>query len=142
MNRKMFSIIAAFALVMVAGVASAYAQDTRVKAHIPFAFTVSSSTLPAGDYSLDQLSQNMWEIRNDEGNPAILTVARPDGTNEDLAPAKLVFKRCSDRYFLSEVRFLGESTSIPASKAERALEREMARNGSKSETTYVLASLR
>jgi hypothetical protein len=142
MNRKTFSIMAALALMTVAGVASAYAQETKVTAHIPFAFSVSSSTLPAGDYSLGQLYQNAWVIRNDDGSPAIITVVTPNGSNEEANSAKLVFEHCGDRYFLSEVRALGQTTLIPASKAERALEREMARNGSKPETLYVLASLR
>ena len=142
MNRNMRSVIATFALVMVAGAASAYAQETGVKAHIPFAFAVSSSTLPAGDYSLSPLAPNIWEIRNEEGSQAILTQARRDGTNEAVTSAGLVFKRCGERYFLSKVRALGETTAIPASKEERALEREMARNGSQPETLYVLASVR
>jgi hypothetical protein len=142
MNRKIFSITATLALVMTAGVASVYAQQAGVKAHVPFAFAVSSSTLPAGDYTFNQLSQSIWEIRGDAGGPAIFSLARPDGTNADVAPAKLVFKQCGERYFLSEVRSLGETSSIPASKAERALEREMARNGSTPERLYVLASIR
>lgn len=140
MNKKMLSTMAALALMTVAGVASGYAQD-KVQAHIPFAFAVSNSVLPAGDYTLGQLRQSEWVIRNDSGSPAIMTLARPDGTNNE-TDAKLVFERCGDRYFLSEVRAAGESAAIPESKAERALEREMARNGSKPETLYVLASVR
>ncbi len=141
MNRKTLSIMAALALMTVVGVASTYAQETKVKAHIPFAFSVSSSTLAAGDYSLGQLNQNAWVIRNDEGGGAILTVVTPNGTNEDNS-AELVFERCGARYFLSEVRSPGETSLIPKSKAERSIEREMARNGSKPETLYVLASVR
>jgi hypothetical protein len=143
MNRKIFSTTVALALMTVAAAASAHAQDTtgKVKAHIPFAFSVSNSMLPAGDYSLSERSPSAWIVRNDDGSAAVVTLVRPNGTNEDY-DAKLVFKQCGDRYFLSEVRAAGEITSIPASGAERALEREMARNGSQPETVYVLASLR
>ncbi len=142
MNRRVFSIMAAVVLMTVTGAASVYAQERGVKANIPFTFAAGDSMLPAGDYSLAPLSQNTWVIRNDEGRPAVAALARPNGTNEERNSAKLVFVRCGDRYILSEVRCIGQTTSIPASKAERALEREMARNGSKPETLYVLASVR
>jgi hypothetical protein len=143
MSRKTLSIIGALALIAVTGAASAHAQDARVKAHIPFAFTVSGATLPAGDYSLApvRLFQNVWEIQSDQGSRAIFALVEP-GDNEEADSAKLVFKRYGDSYFLSEIRCLGETTQVPASKAERALEREMARNGSKPESVYVLASVR
>lgn len=140
MNRKMFSIVATLGLT-VAGVASGYAQDAAVKAHIPFAFAVNRSALPAGDYSLEQIYQSAWVIRNDGGGPGVMTVVTHNGTNGE-NDTKLVFERCGDRYFLSEVRTAGETALVPASKAERELEREMARNGLKPETLYVLASVR
>ena len=141
MNKKMLSIMASLALMTVAGVASGYAQETALKAHIPFAFAVNRSALPAGDYSLGQVYQNAWVIRNDDGGPAIVTLATHNGTNQE-GGAKLVFERCGERYFLTEVRAASETALIPASKAERELEREMAGNGSKPETLYVLASVR
>ena len=142
MNRRMLSITAALALAIAAAVAPVYAQGNGLTAHVPFAFSVSSSTLRAGDYRFSPLSQHAWEIRNEQGTPAIATVARPDGSNDDEASAKLVFKRCGAHYFLSELVAAGANISIPASKAERELEREMARNGAQSQKVIVLASLR
>ena len=142
MKSKTFSMIAAFSLVIVAGVASAYGQDQQVKADIPFAFAVGSSTLPAGEYNFSRLSPNVWEIRTEDGSRSILTLARYDGNNTEEDSAKVVFKHCGEHYFLSEVRFLGENIAIPQSKAERTLEREMARNGSPSQTVSLVASIR
>jgi hypothetical protein len=142
MNRKTLSMIAASALIAVTGVTSAHAQDARVKAHIPFAFTVSGATLPAGDYDLaPAISPEVWEIRSEQGSPTAFAAVRQGDTNTEDS-AKLVFNRYGDSYFLSEIRCLGETTEVPASKAERALKREMARNGSKPESVYVLASAR
>jgi hypothetical protein len=61
-------------------VASAHAQDVPVKAHIPFAFTVGSTTLPAGNYSLYSLakySQRVWVVRSDQGGPEIFAMVGP-----------------------------------------------------------------
>jgi hypothetical protein len=142
MKRKMLSALSVFALISVLGVTCAFAQEHGVQADIPFAFTVTSSTLPAGNYSLRPLSQNTWLIQNNAGGPAIMAVATPNGSNKEADSAKLVFKRTGDRYFLSQVWCLGQTTAVPASKAERLIERETARNGAKPESVYVLASLR
>ena len=144
MSRKTLSIMAAVALMIAAGVVSGYAQEIRMQVHVPFAFSVKNSALPAGDYNLGQLSQSTWVIRNSEGRPAVMALARPDRSDGKLADdsASVAFERCGDRYFLSRVQVGEQTSSIPESRAERALEREMARNSFKPETIYVLASAR
>lgn len=140
--KKTFSLLAVLALTFVGGAASGYAQDTLVKAHVPFDFTVSGSALSAGDYTFAKLSDNTWTIRNDSTGKAMIAAVTAFGTNPDVNLGALVFKQFGSSYFLSEVRCLGETSEVPASKAERSLERETARNGSKSGSVYVLASAR
>ena len=140
--KRTFSLLAALVLTFVGGAALAFGQDSVVKAHVPFAFTVSSSTLSAGDYTFTQISQNSWTIRNDDSHQAIAMVASANGINHDANPATLVFKEYGDSYFLSQVRCLGQTSALGTSKAQRALERETARNGSGAESVYVLASAR
>jgi hypothetical protein len=140
--KKTFSLLAALVLTFVGGAASALAQDAIVKAHVPFDFTVSGSTLSAGDYTFAKINANAWTIRNDNTGKAIAALATAYGTNQDDNLGAVVFKQFGSSYFLSEVRCLGETSEVPASKAERSLERETARNGSKSQSVYVLASAR
>jgi len=140
--KKMYSLLAALVLTFVTGAASAHAQDTTVRTYVPFDFTVSTSTLSAGDYTFSKLSANSWTIRNDKTGQAIVAVATAFGTNQDDNVGGLVFKQFGTNYFLSEVRYLGQTTAVPASKAERLMEREMARNGSKPEPAYVLIGSR
>ncbi|HXJ96279.1 MAG TPA: hypothetical protein VMT20_25870 [Terriglobia bacterium] len=140
--KKTFSLLAALVLTFVGGAASAFAQGSIVKAHVPFAFTVSTSTLSAGDYTFTRLSQNTWTIRNDDTKQAIAMAATANGTNQDANPATLMFKEYGDSYFLSEVRCLGQTSAVGPTKAQRELERETARNGSGPEPVYVLASTR
>ena len=140
--KKTYLFLAALVLTTVAGAASAFAQNQIVKVRVPFDFTVSSSTLAAGDYTFSRLSTNTWTIRNEDSGKAIATVATAYGTNQDDNIGALVFKQFGSNYFLSEVRCLGQSSAMPASKVERSMERDTARNGSKAESVYVLASAR
>ena len=141
MKRRALSVAGVAALVIGACV-SGYAQDARVQATIPFAFSVSNSAFPAGEYTLSQLSQNTWIVRNDEGKGIVTAAARPDGTNPDESVAKLVFKKYGERYFLSKVWCEGLTTAIAEPKAERAIEIQMTSSNQKPETIYVLASAR
>jgi hypothetical protein len=140
--KKSLYLLAALALTFVGGAASAFAQDAIVEARVPFDFTVASSALPAGNYTISRLSNSSWTIRNDDTGKAIAAVATSFGTSRDDKFGALVFKQFGSSYFLSEVHCLGETSELPPSKAERALQRETAQNGSKPGTISVLASAR
>jgi len=137
--KRRYSLPGALVLTFVAGATSAFAQDSSVRVRVPFEFTVSTSTLPAGDYTVAKLSANTWIIRNDETHQAVLAATTPNGTNDENNSGALVFKQFGVNYFLSEVHCLGQTTAMPSSKAERTMEREVARNGSKPESVYVPA---
>ena len=140
--KKSLLLLAALVLTFVGGAASAFAQDAIVKVRIPFDFTVLNSALPAGNYTVSKLTADSWAIRNDDTGKAMAAVATSYGVNRDDNFGALVFKQFGSSYFLSEVHCLGSTSSLPTSKAERALEREMARNGSKPQSVSVLASAR
>ena len=135
-----YSLLAALVLIFVAGATSAFAQNPTVQAHVPFDFAVSSSTLPAGDYTFSRISANTWSVRNDETRQSILAAATANGTNNENDLGVLVFKHLGDNYFLSQVRCFGETTAMPSSKVERAMEREVARNNLKPGSVYIPAS--
>jgi hypothetical protein len=140
MTKRTVSILAGLALAIAASVPT-YAQDASVVVHVPFAFSVVKSTLPAGDYTLTQLSQNMWVVRN-EGGKAITASARPDGTNPDPEVAKLVFTKYGEHYLLSRVWCDGLTSEISEPSPSRAIELQMTSNNQKPETLYVLAKSR
>jgi hypothetical protein len=141
MKRRTLSIMAGVALAVAASL-PAYAQSDQVKAHVPFAFSVSNSSMPAGDYTLLRLSQSSWIVRNDNVRNAIVTAARPDGTNSDETVAKLVFTKYGEHYFLSRVWYNGLTSEIAEPKPERALQIQMTSSNQKPETVFVLASAR
>ena len=111
--------------------------------NIPFEFDINGETLPPGKYILKQSSSD---------KPEILSIDRRDGRRGEFVltssiragavqpESKLVFHRYGDRYFLSQVWEAGddEGRELPKSRRERALERELAKNGSKSQTVAVI----
>ena len=91
------------------------------KADIPFAFHVRDTALPAGSYTVQEISTaGMVQIRNNDTGESILTLAPPNrsGHSED---SKLVFHRYGDRYFLSELWLAGASAidCVSLGKLER-----------------------
>jgi hypothetical protein len=141
MKGRTLSIVAGLALAVAASVPT-YAQDARVKAHVPFAFSVRNAAFPSGDYTLSQLSQSTWIVRNDDNSKATTAMARPDGINADESVAKLVFTKYGEHYFLSRVWCEGLTTAIAEPKPERAIQIQMTSSNEKPETVYVLASAR
>lgn len=99
--------LTAIALFVAAGfvtAGSALAQDHKVKATIPFKFTVNGRTLPAGTYTIsnEANSPRMLTIADREEGVAIMAITIPDAGYS--ADNKLVFHRYGNQYFLSGVR--------------------------------------
>jgi len=117
--------IAAIALLVAATLlttGSAVAQDHRVKATIPFNFTVNDSWLPAGTYTIgsDSNSPNVLNIRDRANSVHILAMGLPDPRDSEKV-GKLVFHRYGNQYFLSEIRCGSASMNVhfPATKLEK-----------------------
>jgi len=104
----------------------------RMRAQIPFTFTVGDKTLPAGFYTVSILNpasdRKVLQIRSEDGHvSAIVQTLR---VKDPLAGrAKLVFHRYGDSYFFAKAQIAGETTSLAATKtrAERATQRALQR---------------
>lgn len=103
--------IALFGLASLVGTSGAFAQDGRAEANVPFAFSVSNTTLPAGEYRISAASMQSLLIRNvDQGSAIFSSIAAPaKGSN---GSCSLVFHRYGERYFLSEVLCPSKSLSV------------------------------
>ena len=113
--------ILAIALVLastlvVAGTSSA--QEHRVKATVPFSFTVGDRTLPAGTYTIGSSanSPDVLVLRNLVKDIKVVTTGR---SNQRIDA--LVFHMYGGHYFLSQIRSEGASMNIDfsATKAEK-----------------------
>jgi hypothetical protein len=120
-----FALVAA-SLLLASG---AQAQEMRVKAEVPFDFTIDNDSYPAGSYDIRQTLAN---------TPTLLNVSLDGkmgsawvGSNGCLSiePAEktvLVFHRVGDEYFLYRIWVAGKTTGREFPQPKR--ERELARN--------------
>jgi hypothetical protein len=99
---KINFMTALFAIASIAASAHAYAQSS-VRANIPFEFMVSQKVLPAGEYSISNLSDRTIELYNGEKQTRMLVSTTATGYVSE-KPHTLVFRKYGDQYFLREVR--------------------------------------
>jgi hypothetical protein len=120
MNRILSIALVLASTLSAAGTASA--QDRRVKATVPFNFTVGDQTLPAGTYIISSTmnAPALLAVRNWDKPINILTMGRPNEGNL-VSVNVLVFHKYGNQYFLSQIRSEGASMSIDfsTSKAEK-----------------------
>ena len=114
---KRISAIALFAAATFIAAGSALAQNSSVKATIPFNFKVGNSTLPAGTYTISSRTNghNILAINNWQKNVHVLSMGMSDAG--DLSQDNvLVFHKYESKngtqYFLSEVRSSGASIDM------------------------------
>jgi hypothetical protein len=94
--------IAIFAATMGMALSNASAQS-KSKATIPFNFRVGSALMPAGSYTIEYTQPRVVWFRNLDGHKSAVALATTT-SGDAVPPAKLVFHRYGDQYFLSETR--------------------------------------
>ncbi|HVF23365.1 MAG TPA: hypothetical protein VM941_09830 [Pyrinomonadaceae bacterium] len=116
----------------------------RMRARIPFAFTVGGKTLPAGQYTIAVLNptsaRKVLQIRSADGRSSAIIQTNELNINTP-EQAKLVFNRYGDRYFFAQAQMVGDSVTLAAvkSNAERNTEQATASNGCK-KTVVIVAT--
>ncbi len=114
--------------IALAAVVSVHAQS-GVRAAVPFEFYVGSSAMPAGAYMVDEYSSGaVARISLMKGSAAkTITTMHLIGKKMD-EPARLVFHRYGEEYFLAQI-WTGEGSigqALPSSQREK----ELAQSGS------------
>lgn len=118
MKKTLAVAVLALANLVMAGHASA--QIGGVQATVPFSFNVGDRTLPAGTYTITQLSSAAIMVRNRD-NPSIATLNLGIHNHSASNDHKLIFHKYGEQYFLSQV-LCGECTvsmDLPRSKREK-----------------------
>ncbi len=126
MRKQLFKGLATFGVFLTIAVGSVQAQSGyKVEGNIPFDFTVGETSLRAGIYSVEPISTNLLLVRSIDGKKSVLRLARqaePVGTRK---PARLIFNRYGNRYFLSQAFWSGaDGSEVTPSRAERHLAKE------------------
>ena len=140
------------AMLLVTLVASAQGQSFayRVKANIPFDFTVGEKKLPAGEYSVGRVGQGSdiaMSITELNGRAKAMRLTYTTVTLHPKKKASLIFHRYGDQYFLFQMWQAGETAGrqFPESASERA-QRQLAKGSGvarnmKCETVTIAAVL-
>lgn len=139
--RKQLLGLATFGVFLTLSMGSVQAQTGyRIQTDIPFDFTAGESSLRAGIYSVEMISDNALLVRSIDGKKGVqlLTRATAPGGPEQ---ARLIFNRYGDRYFLSQVCVGGGDVGreLHLSGAELRLRRELslAKSDAKSQKVEV-----
>jgi hypothetical protein len=130
-----------FALTVLLMATAAQAQSTtNVKANVPFDFVVGDHAYPAGEYSLESMSNGI-AIRIDDREQAATGIALSRACSGS-APAnstKLVFHRVGDNYFLYQIWTEGNLSGREFSKSRAEV--QLAQNHEKPGLVIVAANI-
>ena len=136
MKKRMFALLG---LSLMLATVSAYGQTVLVKANIPFNFSVTGATLPAGAYTIQSLTADgmVLSIRDSDMKAQGMVLAIECESRNDAKQSKLVFHRYGDRYFLTQVWVAGRNLGHRIPKSPR--ETEVAKDYTMPEVVLVAA---
>jgi hypothetical protein len=95
-----------FAIVLMVGASASVARaDEQVIAHVPFAFIVGESRLPAGDYVVKEMDSDpgVIQIARADGHQVMFTLTQTASSSGMQGRPRLVFEKFEDQYFLARV---------------------------------------
>jgi hypothetical protein len=133
---KKVSLLCAILLATVIASAQGQTLGSRVKANIPFDFTIGDKKLPSGKYTLGRARQFsddvMISVEDQGGRSKVIRTSIPVLARDTTQKPKLVFHRYGDQYFLYQVWPAGATTGrqLPKSRGERDLEEHLGANPS------------
>ena len=127
------------AVVMISVLIGLSAVSTRAQAgnsftvNVPFDFSVSGKTLPAGEYMVIRVgvSRDALTMCSKDGKGSASALTKTIETRDIQNQTRIVFRRYGKQYFLSQVWISGRSTGreLFTSKVERELTRGAAKPG-------------
>lgn len=95
-----------FAIVLMVGAHASVARaDEQVMAHVPFAFIVGESRLPAGDYIVKEMDSDPGVIRiaSADDHQSVFTLTMTSSSSKMQGQPRLVFEKFDNQYFLARV---------------------------------------
>jgi hypothetical protein len=123
MKKMTTNLVAMMALAIVSLTTFAAAiESVRVKANVPFEFSVANKVMPAGEYEMTEASLNkLLVIRNFGKRQAAGAVAVREQAGKTITQSSLEFRRYGSQYFLAKVWIKGshEIVTFQQSSQER-----------------------
>jgi hypothetical protein len=104
MKKRAFVMATLFVMSLIVAAQVVKADDPML-VNIPFAFVAGDVTLPAGEYRVQKLDGNsaVVLISCSDASASTMVLSNASETKDIQTQSKLVFKRYSNRYFLSQV---------------------------------------
>jgi hypothetical protein len=130
MTKKLYSTFAMMSLFLMLAFVSVSAQSRgKIEINVPFNFSLGSQTLPAGAYSIRQLSQTSMLIESADGQTRAIAQATGSvqmDANDKAPQEKAVFHQYGNQYFLAQVWMVrgSDGRKLNQSSAERQAARE------------------
>ena len=128
MKKQAYTTIVMFALIGLMAVAvnaQSNGTATRLIAHIPFEFHAAGRTLPAGDYTVQQVNpssdRSVLQLNSKDGKASVL-IQMNQVIDRAKTPetARLVFDRYGNQYFFYQAWMPGnDGLSAPRARADR-----------------------
>jgi hypothetical protein len=120
---------------------AAHAQQTNVKATVPFDFVVGNRAYPAGEYSVKAIDQSdvILRIDNTQSAKAEMVLSNACTKSAPSPTTNLVFHRVGDGYFLYQIWTEGntQGREFPMSRTET----QISQNREKPELVIVAANI-
>jgi len=127
---KKISFLSVMLLVPTVSFAQGQSLAVRIRANIPFDFSVADKKLPSGKYSIGRARANsddtVLSIADADGQPKANRISIPVQAGHAKDNVTLVFHRYGDQYFLFQIWLAGETTGrqFLKSGSEREIERK------------------
>jgi hypothetical protein len=140
MKRNVFGALMTLIVAATIAVPVVNAQQTIMRADVPFAFNVGDKQLPAGTYVVREMDRGTL-IQSKDGENSVLGIynyAGPSKADEN----KLVFDKVGDHYFLAQIwaSARDQGLLVPESKQEKEL--RASNSGLQGEVETVIVALR
>jgi hypothetical protein len=126
--------VAVLSFLVVLGLPIAQAHTGQsLSVHAPFEFVLRDRVLAAGDYTVQQITDNgaLMRISSPDNNESVAVVTNnaAAGSRQGGAP-RLIFRRYGDQYFLAAIWLSADSgRALSKSHRERSLQKELAASG-------------
>jgi hypothetical protein len=109
--------------------APAVQAQSQFLANVPFVFVLGDKSMDAGSYEIVSRGDEVALLRNMNTRVAYFLIRSQHVQSRSVEPAKLVFNKYGDQYFLSQIWDGSSETGIQLPKSKREKEVRMADNG-------------
>ncbi len=121
MKGKVYGVLSMFAATMVLALPMLNAQS-RIVANVPFNFYVGEKAMAAGAYQVHPNSNSVDMLQNLDTDAAAFVIKAIRIQDAHQRYPKLVFERCGNQYFLSQIWDGGSDTGIQLPRSRREKE--------------------